>query len=397
MTKPDLSAADLCVMCGMCHPYCPTYLTNKTETESPRGRLSMILGLANGTLTADKSVISHLDNCTRCGACEAMCPSRVPVIQLMDNSKQLIAQQQHQPLILKTLLWLTAQPKRYHLIALLFKNKLLGFLFRLAGLLHKDTRYLQAVTKTGPGFKDFYPAKGDVTGNIGLFTGCLTGTFDTQTLHDTITLLTHGGYNVYLPREQVCCGALHQHNGQIETADKLTTINQSTFQANTIDAIIGTSTGCTSQLSQRLTNLKVLDIMQFIQQTKLLDKLQLGEITQSALLHSPCSQRNILKQTSWLALLRTIPGLDIAELKDNQLCCGAGGSNLLTTPVSAAALRAPKLTHIQESCPDYVISTNYGCALHLAAGLKQMNILSQNKQIEVLHPVSLLVRSASLK
>ena len=89
MHKPDLSAADQCVMCGMCHPHCPTYQTSKTETESPRGRISMILGIAQGQLNADASVIEHLNNCTGCGACEAMCPSRVPFIDLLDNSKQL--------------------------------------------------------------------------------------------------------------------------------------------------------------------------------------------------------------------------------------------------------------------------------------------------------------------
>ena len=42
--------ADKCVKCGLCAPYCPTYLLEQNENESPRGRIALMQGLAAGRL-----------------------------------------------------------------------------------------------------------------------------------------------------------------------------------------------------------------------------------------------------------------------------------------------------------------------------------------------------------
>lgn len=394
MYKPNLSAADQCVMCGMCQPHCPTYHAEHIESESPRGRLSMILGLAQEQLKPDSSVIKHLESCSGCGACEAMCPSRVPVMQLMDNSKQLLARKS---LILKTILYLVRHPARYSLLKTVMKNKNIGNLFRFFGLLDKSSKSLQQTVQSplNKRLDSFYAAKGADKGNVGLFIGCITQLFDQVTLHDTVSLLTHCGYNVHISQQQVCCGALHQHNGKIETAQLLSRQNQRVFQTKTIDTVIFTATGCGAQLKSQLEDIKMIDIMQFIHKNKLLDQLQLKPISAKVLVHEPCSQRNQLKLPDITPLISRIPDLNINSLNENQFCCGAGGINMLTAAESANKLRINKIKDIETQSPDIVVTTNYGCALHLASGLS--NKLSQNKKIEFCHPVSLLVRSASLQ
>jgi glycolate oxidase iron-sulfur subunit len=41
-TSSTLSDTDLCVMCGMCLPQCPTYQLYQNEAESPRGRIALM-------------------------------------------------------------------------------------------------------------------------------------------------------------------------------------------------------------------------------------------------------------------------------------------------------------------------------------------------------------------
>jgi len=400
MHKPDLSAADQCVMCGMCQPHCPTYAVNHIESESPRGRLAMILGISKGDLTPDISITKHLNNCTGCGACEAMCPSRVPYMQLIDDAKQLTQSISKQSIALKTLLLLTRHPARYSLLDKILRGKHLGNLLRTFNLLKKDTTSLQNAIQTTAArtsLQAFNHAKGEVLGNIGLFTGCITQLFDHKTLTDTITLLTHCGYNVHTPSQQVCCGALHQHNAQPNVAQQLNKQNQSVFKTKTLDAIISTSTGCTTQLATQLHDINIFDIMQFIDEKQLLKTLKLKSVKNKIAVHEPCSQRNQLKLKTITPLLNQIPDTDIDDLANNQLCCGAGGANLITQNTASIQLKQLKVDAINTLSPDILVTTNYGCALHIASGLQTDTNLSQNKQIEILHPVSLLVRSASLK
>ncbi|MDH5426211.1 MAG: (Fe-S)-binding protein, partial [Gammaproteobacteria bacterium] len=394
MYKPDLSAADLCVMCGMCQPHCPTYRADHIEPESPRGRVSLILGLWQQQLQADDSVIRHIHHCTGCGACEAICPSRVPIIQLMDNSKVLFPKRN---LVLKTLLFLVRYPARYRLLAFFLRSQRIGALLRASGLLAKESKPLQSSIKdtpTTPALETFYPAKSTIQGNIGLFTGCISQLFDKKTLHDSITLLTHCGYNIHVSRQQACCGALHQHNGRPDEAQLLAAQNQQVFQTKALDAVISTSTGCTAQLKTSLQSIAVFDLMQFINEHNLLEQLELQPLKGKVLIHEPCSQRNQLKLPAIVPLMQQIPGLVFAELSENKFCCGAGGVNMLLDTPLANTLRQNKISDIDNQSADYVVTTNYGCALHLASGSIE---LSQRKQTEFCHPVSLLVRSASLQ
>jgi glycolate oxidase iron-sulfur subunit len=86
----DLSATDRCVKCGLCLPHCPTFALTGNEADSPRGRISLMQAIGQADVQYTAGLFRHLDQCLQCGACEAMCPSKVPFGRLMDTARVAI-------------------------------------------------------------------------------------------------------------------------------------------------------------------------------------------------------------------------------------------------------------------------------------------------------------------
>ena len=78
---------DNCAMCGMCLNHCPTYKVNNNESESPRGRISIIHGLNASLLAPTESALKHLNSCTLCLACESACPAKVDFYGLITKAR----------------------------------------------------------------------------------------------------------------------------------------------------------------------------------------------------------------------------------------------------------------------------------------------------------------------
>jgi Fe-S oxidoreductase len=53
----------------------------------------------------------------------------------------------------------------------------------------------------------------------------------------------------------------------------------------------------------------------------------------------------------------------------------------------SASLLAPKIEHLRQLGATQLVTTNTGCALHLAAGAREAGM-----ELEVLHPVELIER-----
>jgi glycolate oxidase iron-sulfur subunit len=236
---------------------------------------------------------------------------------------------------------------------------------------------------------------------VALFTGCLANIFDTQTHNDTVKLLTHLGYEVDVPKKQTCCGAMHAHNGEIERARALATTNIEAFSDDRIESIIYNSSGCGAFLNEydsllempkdkddKMPTSSFTDIMDFLTHIEWPADAIFKKSDLKVSVHEPCSQRNVLKNENTIyRLLDRIPGLAVSSLPDNHLCCGAGGTTLLSHPELAEQMRDEKIQALLESDVDLLVSTNMICALHLSSGVRKAG-----KDIQVIHPVQLLAR-----
>ena len=89
------------------------------------------------------------------------------------------------------------------------------------------------------------PAEGHRRARVALFTGCAGDAFLPQTTVATARVLQRNGCEVWVPRRQVCCGALHYHAAREAPAQQFAAANCDVFgNLEQVDAIITNAAGC---------------------------------------------------------------------------------------------------------------------------------------------------------
>jgi glycolate oxidase iron-sulfur subunit len=117
------------------------------------------------------------------------------------------------------------------------------------------------------------------------------------------------------------------------------------------------------------------------------ETLEIKSLDRRVLVHGPCSLRHTLKgEKDPGKLLARIPGIDLTPMPDVG-CCGAAGSYLVSQPTTSDALRRRTLDAVWDDNPEILVTSNTGCALHIAAGLNEDGLL-----VEVMHPIELIDR-----
>ena len=87
-------------------------------------------------------------------------------------------------------------------------------------------------------------------------------------------------------------------------------------------------------------------------------------------------------------LLRAIPGIELREIPESEICCGSAGIYNLLEPVPAAQLRDRKAQNIINTGADAIVSGNPGCLLQIADGLE-----AAGRPLKIMHLVEVLDRS----
>ncbi len=370
----------------------------------------LMQALASGKLPPEASLIRHLDNCLACRACERMCPSLVPYGRLIDQTRALLLDQGElqQTAVVRRLLDAVEQPEQLRQRAKawrLYQQSGVQWLARNSGLLKglKLDELEQKLPAIPPveEFAPLYAAHGERRGAVALFLGCLGSIIDQPALRAAIRMLNRLGYDVHIPAAQQCCGGLHHHQGEVATSQQMARANIAAFAAEQYEAILFTASGCGAQLADYGALFgyegdtfarRVSDIDAFLVKVAWPAQMIPAPLNATAAVHDPCTLHNALRQSDApYRLLERIPQLKVVPLAGNRACCGAAGVYHLSHPETAAELRAPKVKAAATSGAAYLASANFGCALHIAAGLRE-----QGQEIEVLHPVVLLDRQLTL-
>ncbi|MDR2220303.1 MAG: (Fe-S)-binding protein [Methylobacillus sp.] len=384
-----IQEADRCVVCGLCLPYCPTYRKTQSETDSPRGRIQLIKAVAEGKLPASPRFAQHIDLCLSCRACEIACPNSVRYGAIADHARALIADPPNQKQ--RVLDWILE-----HRFATAIAGRIARFaqISGLRGIAMNMFSALKPAESLLPeilpqeSWKPCYPAD-NAKGEVALFLGCVSSVAEPDTLRAAIYVLNHFGYTVRVPQNQSCCGGIARQSGDAAMSTRLLQKNALAFDHDL--PVITIASGCGCGLRDHMGN-RVTDISAFLADADWGD-VKPEPYTGMIHVHDSCTLKNAMRQHGEVyTVLKRIPQADVRPLPGNEQCCGGAGTYMLTQPVMARVLRDDKISACAESGVKLLATSNIGCALHLAAGLREAGM-----PVEIAHPVVILAKQLGWK
>ena len=396
---------DACVHCGFCLQACPTYLALEDENDSPRGRLVLMRGLLDGTIPVDDAATrTHLDQCLGCRACETACPSGVPYGHLLEATRATLAARRPVPPIARLILAVFAAPTLLRLALVggrvLRATGLPRLLAALPGRLGMAMSMLASTrAPIAPGRYAVPPA---TRGDAVLLEGCVMDGLLGDVNAATGRVLARNGWAMTRVEGQRCCGALHAHAGDLDTARALAKANIAAFERRPAATVVVNSAGCGAMLKEYahlLHDDPAWAPRAAALATRVRDASELlaaagpapaalatpVTVTYDAPCHLEHAQRIVAPP---LTVLRAIGNCTLVPLVDSDQCCGSAGIYNLIEPAVSEAVLAPKLAHIAATGATLVATGNPGCLMQIGGGL-----LRHGGDARAVHPILLLDRA----
>ena len=413
---PDKALIDDCVHCGFCLPTCPTYVLFGEEMDSPRGRIYLMnKGLTEEPM--DDTMVRHWDLCLGCMACVTACPSGVQYDKLIEATRGQIERRYErraddkafremifQLFPYRSRLRLAAGPLR------LYQRFGIGERLRKAGVMDRLPARMRAMEALMPTLAreetipEFTGPVGQRRRRVGVLLGCVQQVFFSQVNAATVRVLAAEGCEVVAPKSQGCCGALSTHAGREEESLDFARKTIDTFEKENLDNVIVNAAGCGSTMKEyghllrddpeyaaraRAFSEKVLDVSEFL--------AEIGPVAERHPLpvpvayHDACHlghAQGVRRQPR--EVLKRIPGIEVKEIKEAEICCGSAGIYNMVEPEPAAELGERKAKNVLATGARMLVTSNPGCILQIQASLKKMG-----HEMPSRHPMEVL--DASLR
>ncbi len=379
--------------------------------DSPRGRIDLMKGLHDGTVDLTESVVAHFDRCLGCMGCVTACPSGVRYDLLIESTRAKVEAMYHRRIDdrgIRELVFATfPYPARLRALALplfFYAKSGLQALVRKSGLLKLIPPRLRALEGLAPpltleqlraSLPAFTPARGTRRGTVAVVAGCVQRVFFPNVNAATIRVLAAEGFDVIVPGDQGCCGALSLHSGRDVEAEHFAAALVRAFgDVEALDAVIINAAGCGSTLKQYAELLhdepaarfaaKVRDISEFLAEIESVAALR--PLPMRVAYHDACHLAHAQRiREGPRALLRSIPGLELVEIPQGDQCCGSAGVYNIFEPKAAAEIGERKVANVLLAAPDVLASANPGCTLQI------QSLLSKRGQtVLAAHPIELL-------
>jgi glycolate oxidase iron-sulfur subunit len=404
-----------CIHCGLCLEACPTYVITGNENDGPRGRLYLMRAVGEGRLeNTSTAFATHIDRCLGCRACEQVCPAGVEYGQLLEASREVLLQSQPKADLPNRLLrfvlrhvWLSpTRLKIFFITSRIFRDLGLARLLlksRLARLISPRAEFALAMLESS---KEISRAtaqrresktlpRGDKL--VLFFKGCVGEGLFARVNRATERVLRANKFEVRSPANQVCCGALHAHAGDLDGARQLARQNIVAFESDA--PIITNAGGCGAMLTtyghlfandEKLAekaakfSARVRDVSQQLAATEMRSAPSPvdTDVTYDTSCHLMYGQRS---GEASERMLRAVTGENFVALNGTERCCGAAGVYNLLQPEMSQRVLNEKLDHIKETGAALLATGNPGCQMHIGAGA----CLSGMK-LSVCHPVEIV-------
>jgi glycolate oxidase iron-sulfur subunit len=412
---PEQELIEDCVHCGFCLPTCPTYVLWNEEMDSPRGRIVLMdEGLQEGS-ELTPTMVGHFDNCLGCMACVTACPSGVRYDLLIEDTRQQVERRHPRsvserllrrglfatfphPGRLRATVPLIVAFRRSGLAARLQRSRLLDRLplARTLSELAPPVTLRDALHR----LPAFTPARGEKRGTVGFLQGCVQRAYFGDVNAATVAVLAAEGFEVHAPRAPRCCGALGLHAGQEEDSLPLAKATIEAFER--FDHVVVNAAGCGSAIkdyghllrddpawherAKRVAS-RARDVHELLGAVE--PRAPRGRVELKVAYHDACHLAHAQGVRSQpRELLRSIPGIELVEPAEWELCCGSAGIYNLTRPEAAGDLGVRKADNLLATGADVIAAANPGCTLQIAAHLQR-----KGRPLQIVHPMQLLQRS----
>jgi glycolate oxidase iron-sulfur subunit len=414
---PDYDFLRHCVRCARCLPVCPTYQETSLETQSPRGRLSLIKAVEDGKLPFEASVEAHLYHCLDCRMCNTVCPANVPIGESILAARAAFGERMGRPwwrkLVFRHVL-VSAERLGLALLPLRVYQRL-----RLPQLVRPLLRLLpvplvpgplaslqrmEALLPTLPSFvlhKKLHvvtPAKGGRKHRVGFFLGCMMSQLFAEESLATVNVLTRVGCEVITPRQQLCCGAPQDDQGEREQARRFARDNIALFESiGDVDVIVTDCAACSGMLKEygellhddaefaqraRAFSSKIMDIYEWYDKIGVAVDCSNGTHPVCVTIHDACHLANAQGiRTPQRNLLGRVESVQVAEMDDPSACCGSAGIYNITHPEMADKRLRRKVENIKATGASVVVTNGPGCLLQLRAAVQDGQVDVQVKHI----------------
>jgi glycolate oxidase iron-sulfur subunit len=419
---PNDDILQQCIHCGLCLATCPTYDLTKLERSSPRGRIRMIRSVARGEMELSLLFADEMNFCLDCQACETACPAGVKYGRMVETARVVVDEAGYGSKISLAL-------KRFALRKIIASRNGLKvaswFLkiyqkigvqkfVRATGILKIFSKNLAEIENLSPVIsnkfsdtliKEIELPSGEIKYKTAFHFGCLMNTMFADINIDTIDVLKECGCKTVTPKDQICCGSLMGHNGDMKFALNLARKNIDAFEKHDYDYLISNSAGCGAFMKDyahlleddptyaekaKIFSSKVKDVMEFFVEQKSLLKLNLNNDFESSDItyHDACHLVHAQKISEQpREVIKSLPGMNYKELEEASWCCGSAGIYNVVRYNDAVRQLERKMYNIKNTKAGIVVTGNPGCMGQIKWGAHKFNV-----DVEVLHPVTLIKR-----
>jgi L-lactate dehydrogenase complex protein LldE len=235
--------------------------------------------------------------------------------------------------------------------------------------------------------------------HVGLFVTCLVDLFRPSVGFAAVRLLEDAGCRVSVPRGQTCCGQPAYNCGDRARAQALARRVMAAFER--FDYVVAPSGSCAAMVRVHYPRLfaddpalaaragelaaRTHELVSFL--TDVLGVTQVAARSEAvAAYHDSCSGlRELGIRDQPRALLETVEGLTLREVKGPEQCCGFGGTFCVKYPEVSARMAADKAADVAATGADTLLGGDLGCLLHLAGKLAR-----EGRPVRVRHVAEVL-------
>jgi Fe-S oxidoreductase len=400
------SEALRCVRCGSCANVCPIYglVGGHNYGHVYIGAIGLILTYFYHGRKNDRAIVQ---NCLNCQACKAVCPAGIDLPHLIKETYcEVLKGEAKAPLKNRLLRRVLKDRRLFHFIlrrASLAQKPLgnqEGFLRHLPFFFGKEHEFRRLPVIARTPFRDLWPRLHQQVEmpryRVALFGGCLVDFVYPEQGAALMKLLKGRKVQVEYPLNQTCCGLPAKMMGEKEVAREVALQNLAALDPADYDYILTLCASCGSHIKEAYPKLlaetpgaavkvqqllgKLTDFSSFFTKVLQVEPKMFRGAGKKVAYHSPCHLCRGLGVVQEPRELLATAGMEYQPARDEDTCCGMGGSFSAEFPELSAELLQKKLDAVEETGADLLVTDCPGCVLQLRGGMAK-----RGSQVKVKH------------